>query len=33
MSRYDPASIEPKWQAAWDQAETFKATREGDKPK
>ncbi|MCT4559205.1 MAG: leucine--tRNA ligase [Pelagimonas sp.] len=33
MSRYDPASIEPKWQAAWDQAQTFKATREGDKPK
>ncbi|MCT4609191.1 MAG: leucine--tRNA ligase [Pelagimonas sp.] len=33
MSRYDPASIEPKWQAAWEQAQTFKATREGDKPK
>lgn len=33
MSRYDPATIEPKWQAAWDEAETFKARREGDKPK
>ncbi len=33
MSRYDPASIEPKWQAAWEEALTFKATREGDKPK
>ncbi|MGH1416032.1 MAG: leucine--tRNA ligase [Pelagimonas sp.] len=33
MSLYDPASIEPKWQAAWDEAGTFKATREGDKPK
>ncbi|MFW2541188.1 leucine--tRNA ligase [Primorskyibacter sp. 2E107] len=33
MSRYDPASIEPKWQAAWEEAETFKATRTEDKPK
>ncbi|WP_370312997.1 leucine--tRNA ligase [Sagittula sp.] len=33
MSRYDPASIEPKWQKAWEDALTFKATREGDKPK
>lgn len=33
MSRYDPAMIEPKWQEAWDQAETFKARRTGDKPK
>ncbi|MBV2358874.1 leucine--tRNA ligase [Thalassococcus sp. CAU 1522] len=33
MSRYDPASIEPKWQAAWDEAGTFRATRTGDKPK
>ncbi|CUH78286.1 leucine--tRNA ligase [Tropicibacter naphthalenivorans] len=33
MSRYDPASIEPKWQAAWEDAQTFKASREGDKPK
>ncbi|WP_300533601.1 leucine--tRNA ligase [uncultured Mameliella sp.] len=33
MSRYDPATIEPKWQEAWDQAETFKARRTGDKPK
>lgn len=33
MSRYDPAVIEPKWQAAWDDAQTFKATRTEDKPK
>ncbi|WP_136440008.1 leucine--tRNA ligase [Pacificoceanicola onchidii] len=33
MSRYDPATIEPKWQAAWEEAETFKATRTEDKPK
>ncbi|WP_323769735.1 leucine--tRNA ligase [Antarctobacter sp.] len=33
MSRYDPAEIEPKWQTAWDEAETFKASRTGDKPK
>ncbi len=33
MSRYDPASIEPKWQQAWEEAGTFHASREGDKPK
>ncbi|SMX40368.1 leucine--tRNA ligase [Maliponia aquimaris] len=33
MSRYDPAEIEPKWQKAWEEAETFKARRTGDKPK
>ncbi|KAA9005988.1 leucine--tRNA ligase [Histidinibacterium aquaticum] len=33
MSRYDPALIEPKWQAAWDEAETFRAVRSEDKPK
>ena len=25
MSRYDPATLEPKWQAAWDEAGTFVA--------
>ncbi len=30
---YDASSIEPKWQAAWEQAGTFTATRSGDKPK
>ncbi len=30
---YNPAEIEPKWQTAWNKAETFKATRTGDKPK
>jgi len=33
MSRYDPATLEPKWQKAWDEAQTFVATRSGDKPK
>ncbi len=33
MSTYTPSEIEPKWQAAWDKAETFKATRSDDKPK
>ncbi|MBS0125514.1 leucine--tRNA ligase [Thetidibacter halocola] len=33
MSRYDPAAIEPKWQAAWEEAQTFKAVRSDDKPK
>ena len=33
MSRYDPSAIEPKWQAAWEQAQTFRATRSADKPK
>ena len=33
MSTYSPSEIEAKWQAAWDQAETFKAVRSEDKPK
>lgn len=33
MSRYDPSTIEPKWQAAWDAAETFKAVHDPSKPK
>ncbi|AHM03263.1 Leucyl-tRNA synthetase [Roseibacterium elongatum DSM 19469] len=33
MSRYDPATLEPKWQKAWDEAGTFLAQRSGDKPK
>ncbi len=33
MTRYDPSTIEPKWQAAWDKAATFKATRDPSKPK
>ncbi|MGJ8585725.1 MAG: leucine--tRNA ligase [Marinosulfonomonas sp.] len=33
MSRYDPASIETKWQAAWDDAGTFLAKRDESKPK
>ena len=33
MSRYDPAQIEPKWQAAWDAAGVFTARRDAAKPK
>jgi leucyl-tRNA synthetase len=33
MSRYSAAEIEQKWQAAWDKAGTFRATRTADKPK
>ncbi|EPX79591.1 leucine--tRNA ligase [Salipiger mucosus] len=33
MSRYDPATIEKKWQDAWDEAQTFRATRTEDRPK
>jgi leucyl-tRNA synthetase len=33
MSRYDPATIEPKWQAAWDKAGAFTAKADPDKPK
>ena len=33
MSRYEPSTIEPKWQAAWDAAETFKAVHDPSKPK
>ncbi len=33
MSRYTPAEIEARWQAAWEKAGTFTATRTADKPK
>ena len=33
MSRYDPAAIEPKWQAAWDEAGAFTARRDPARPK
>ena len=33
MSRYDPSVIEPKWQAAWDEAGAFTAKRDPLKPK
>ncbi|PRX33896.1 leucyl-tRNA synthetase [Meinhardsimonia xiamenensis] len=33
MSRYDPAAIEPKWQKAWEEAETFIARRDESRPK
>ncbi len=33
MRRYDPATLEPKWQKAWDAAGVFIAQREDGKPK
>ncbi len=33
MSRYEPASIEPKWQAAWDAGGVFAARADAGKPK
>lgn len=33
MSRYSPAEIEARWQAAWAKDEVFKAVRSADKPK
>ena len=33
MSKYDPAVIEPKWQAAWDAAGVFTAQRDAASPK
>ncbi|MDB5099317.1 MAG: leucyl-tRNA synthetase [Cyanobacteria bacterium RYN_339] len=33
MAKYDPASIEPKWQQHWDAHETFVATEIPGKPK
>ena len=33
MSRYTAADIEPKWQAAWEKAGSFTATRDAARPK
>ena len=33
MSTYSPSKIEAKWQAAWSDAESFRAVRSEDKPK
>ena len=33
MARYTPAEIEPKWQAAWQEAGIFRAERDPDRPK
>ncbi|WP_342077419.1 leucine--tRNA ligase [Yoonia sp. SS1-5] len=33
MNTYTPGTIEAKWQAAWADADTFKAVRSADKPK
>ncbi len=33
MTRYDPATIEPKWQAFWDDDDTFATSEASDGPK
>ena len=33
MTRYSPAEIESRWQAAWEKQDVFKAVRTADKPK
>ncbi|MBY5933257.1 leucine--tRNA ligase [Tateyamaria omphalii] len=33
MATYTPSEIEARWQAAWEQADVFKAKRSADKPK
>ncbi len=33
MSRYNARTVEPKWQAAWNEAEAFLAKRDESKPK
>jgi leucyl-tRNA synthetase len=33
MATYTPSEIEARWQAAWDKAGIFRATRSADKPK
>lgn len=33
MKRYNPKEIEPKWQAYWDENQTYKADLRSDKPK
>ncbi len=33
MTRYDPAAIEPKWQAYWDDDDTFRTSDGTDRPK
>jgi leucyl-tRNA synthetase len=33
MPQYSPATVEPKWQDAWENAGVFKASRDMDRPK
>ncbi|HEY1751128.1 MAG TPA: leucine--tRNA ligase [Caulobacteraceae bacterium] len=33
MPRYNPKEVEPKWRAAWEQADVFRAENGGGKPK
>ncbi|HRW13945.1 leucine--tRNA ligase [Amaricoccus sp.] len=32
-TRYDPSAVEPKWQAAWDAAQVFRAEADPSRPK
>ncbi len=33
MAKYDPATIEPRWQQYWDDERTFEVTEDPSKPK
>src|SRR3984885_4059494 len=33
MSRYNPKEVEPRWRAAWAEADVFRAENRSDKPK
>ena len=33
MARYNPKEVEPKWRAAWAEADVFRAENGSDKPK
>lgn len=33
MNRYNPAEIEPKWQAKWSETKLYEVTEDSDKPK
>ncbi|MBW2585716.1 MAG: class I tRNA ligase family protein, partial [Deltaproteobacteria bacterium] len=33
MTRYDPATIEPKWQAFWEKDDTFRTPEGSERPK
>jgi leucyl-tRNA synthetase len=33
MARYNPKDSEPRWRAAWEAADSFKAAKKSDKPK
>ncbi len=33
LARFDPAAADPRWQSAWDSAQTFRADDSSDKPR